>query len=114
MKVTSVLLPAVLLLGSAAALPSVEPATGKGHGGKGHGGSGPSGGGGSSGPGGGASDGGGNGGGVAAYKPCSGLYSTPQCCATDILGVADLDCANRESPVQIPAGSYGTCADSLL
>ncbi|KAH6608518.1 hypothetical protein Trco_001864 [Trichoderma cornu-damae] len=23
-----------------------------------------------------------------------GLYSVPQCCATDVLGVADLDCAS--------------------
>jgi len=30
------------------------------------------------------------------YVPCSGLYGTSQCCATDVLGVADLDCANRE------------------
>ncbi|KAI1276099.1 Cerato-ulmin hydrophobin family [Xylaria sp. FL0933] len=28
------------------------------------------------------------------YVACSGLYSTAQCCATDVLGVADLDCAN--------------------
>jgi len=27
-----------------------------------------------------------------AYVPCSGLYSNTQCCATDVLGVADLDC----------------------
>ena len=31
-----------------------------------------------------------------AYTACSGLYGTSQCCATDVLGVADLDCANRE------------------
>ncbi|RWA04332.1 hypothetical protein EKO27_g10773 [Xylaria grammica] len=30
---------------------------------------------------------------TAGYDGCpSGLYSNPQCCATDILGVADLDC----------------------
>ncbi|KAI0380645.1 Cerato-ulmin hydrophobin family [Hypomontagnella monticulosa] len=28
------------------------------------------------------------------YVPCTGLYGTSQCCATDVLGVADLDCAN--------------------
>ncbi|TPX12474.1 uncharacterized protein E0L32_006886 [Thyridium curvatum] len=28
------------------------------------------------------------------YVPCSGLYGTAQCCATDVLGVADLDCGN--------------------
>jgi len=27
---------------------------------------------------------------------CSGTYSNAQCCATDVLGLADLDCANRE------------------
>lgn len=32
------------------------------------------------------------------YVACpSGLYSNPQCCATDVLGVADLDCHSRES-----------------
>lgn len=31
-----------------------------------------------------------------AYVPCSGLYGTAQCCATDVLGVADLDCGNRK------------------
>lgn len=30
----------------------------------------------------------------AVYVPCSGLYGTSQCCATDVLGVADLDCGN--------------------
>lgn len=30
------------------------------------------------------------------YVPCSGLYGTSQCCATDVLGIADLDCGNRE------------------
>ncbi|ETS86881.1 hypothetical protein PFICI_00709 [Pestalotiopsis fici W106-1] len=28
------------------------------------------------------------------YEACSGLYSTAQCCATDVAGVADLDCQN--------------------
>jgi hypothetical protein len=28
---------------------------------------------------------------------CSGASSSPVCCATDILGVADLDCAPRKS-----------------
>ncbi|KAI0006449.1 cerato-ulmin [Xylariaceae sp. FL0662B] len=31
------------------------------------------------------------------YTACSGLYGTAQCCATDVLGVADLDCANPPS-----------------
>lgn len=29
---------------------------------------------------------------------CSGTYSNAQCCATDVLNVADLNCANRMSP----------------
>ncbi|KAI0468731.1 hydrophobin-like protein [Xylaria cf. heliscus] len=34
------------------------------------------------------------------YVPCpSGLYSVPQCCATDVLGVADLNCG---SPSSVP------------
>ncbi|KAF2206545.1 hypothetical protein CERZMDRAFT_52870, partial [Cercospora zeae-maydis SCOH1-5] len=27
------------------------------------------------------------------FDACAGLSDTPQCCATDVLGVADLDCA---------------------
>ncbi|KAK4152106.1 Cerato-ulmin hydrophobin family [Chaetomidium leptoderma] len=34
------------------------------------------------------------------YVPCTGLYGTAQCCATDVLGVADLDCGG---PPTIPA-----------
>ncbi|KAI1506161.1 hydrophobin precursor [Biscogniauxia marginata] len=38
-----------------------------------------------------------------AYVSCSpGLYSTPQCCATDVLGVADLDCA---TPPEVPTSA---------
>jgi hypothetical protein len=33
--------------------------------------------------------------GTAPVALCSGLSSQLQCCATDVLGVADLDCANR-------------------
>ncbi|KAK3331571.1 Cerato-ulmin hydrophobin family [Cercophora scortea] len=36
------------------------------------------------------------------YIPCSGLYATAQCCATDVLGVADLDCGN---PSAAPASA---------
>lgn len=45
------------------------------------------------------SDSGSDGGsGGMAYQPCaSGLYSNSQCCATNVLGVAALDCENRES-----------------
>ena len=30
------------------------------------------------------------------YTPCSGLYGSAQCCATDVLGVANLDCGLRK------------------
>lgn len=30
------------------------------------------------------------------YAACSGLYGSAQCCATDVLGVADLDCGLRK------------------
>ncbi|KAI8166347.1 Cerato-ulmin [Colletotrichum sp. SAR 10_71] len=45
-----------------------------------------------------------NGGGStpAPYDPCSGLYDSAQCCATDVLGVADLDCA---SPTSVPSSA---------
>ncbi|KAI0448206.1 fungal hydrophobin-domain-containing protein [Xylaria telfairii] len=37
---------------------------------------------------------------TSSYDGCpNGLYSVPQCCATDILGVADLNCA---SPPAVP------------
>ncbi|XDG10270.1 hypothetical protein ABKA04_009885 [Annulohypoxylon sp. FPYF3050] len=36
------------------------------------------------------------------YTPCTGLYGTAQCCATDVLGVADLDCAN---PPAVPTSA---------
>ncbi|KAI0181748.1 cerato-ulmin [Hypoxylon sp. FL1284] len=36
------------------------------------------------------------------YDPCSGLYDSAQCCATDVLGVADLDCA---SPSEVPTSA---------
>ncbi|ROV87124.1 hypothetical protein VMCG_10741 [Cytospora schulzeri] len=36
------------------------------------------------------------------YTPCSGLYGTAQCCATDVLGVADLNCAD---PPSVPANA---------
>ena len=45
------------------------------------------------------------------YVPCSGLYGTAQCCATDVLGVADLDCGNPpETPTSADKFS-GVCAD---
>lgn len=41
----------------------------------------------------------GNGGGGNGFVACANnglLYSSAQCCATDVLGVADLDCAPRK------------------
>jgi hypothetical protein len=37
-----------------------------------------------------------------AYVPCTGLYGTAQCCATDVLGLADLDCGGRKWNNQLP------------
>ncbi|KAK1957225.1 hypothetical protein LZ32DRAFT_524427 [Colletotrichum eremochloae] len=37
-----------------------------------------------------------------AYVPCTGLYGSAQCCATDVLGVADLDCG---VPPETPTGA---------
>jgi len=34
---------------------------------------------------------------------CSGAESSPVCCATDVLGVADLDCAPRKFVDLLPA-----------
>ncbi|KAF3071160.1 Cryparin [Daldinia childiae] len=46
----------------------------------------------------------------ALYDPCTGLYSSAQCCATDVLGVADLDCSTP-SAVPISALEFkGICA----
>ncbi|KAI1175782.1 fungal hydrophobin [Nemania sp. FL0916] len=44
---------------------------------------------------------GGHGGGnpPTPYDACSGLYDSLQCCATDVLGVADLDC---QTPSAVP------------
>lgn len=44
------------------------------------------------------------------YIPCSGLYGSPQCCATDVLGVANLDCGE---PPAVPTNAsefQATCA----
>jgi len=79
MKITAALV--ALLAGVAIAVPTDGHPGGKGKGGGGGGGSG---------------GGGGGGGGGGAYDPCSGLYNSAQCCATDVLGVADLDCRPRK------------------
>lgn len=37
--------------------------------------------------------------GGGSYNPCAdeGLYKVAQCCSTDVLGLIDVDCQNRES-----------------
>ncbi|KAI8623601.1 Cerato-ulmin hydrophobin family [Xylariaceae sp. FL1651] len=45
------------------------------------------------------------------YVPCSGLYGTSQCCATDVLGVADLDCANPPTVPTSAANFTTICSD---
>ncbi|KAK3940239.1 Cerato-ulmin hydrophobin family [Diplogelasinospora grovesii] len=44
------------------------------------------------------------------FATCSGLYGTAQCCATDVLGVADLDCANPPSVPTSAANFAAVCA----
>jgi hypothetical protein len=64
---------------------------------RGYPGGGDGGGGGGGGDGSGGDGGGGDGGGGGSYSACTGLlYNTAQCCATDVGGVADLDCENRK------------------
>ncbi|KAK1771501.1 Cerato-ulmin hydrophobin family [Phialemonium atrogriseum] len=36
------------------------------------------------------------------YVPCAGLYNGAQCCATDVLGVVDLDCGE---PSKLPTSA---------
>ncbi|KAK7969301.1 hypothetical protein PG996_002261 [Apiospora saccharicola] len=36
----------------------------------------------------------------AVYTPCTRLYGSQQCCATDVLGVADLDCGSPPNPFE--------------
>ncbi|KAH9907794.1 fungal hydrophobin [Xylariomycetidae sp. FL2044] len=44
------------------------------------------------------------------YDACSGLYDTLQCCATDVLGVADLDCATPTAVPTSPEDFEKICA----
>ncbi|KAK0611341.1 Cerato-ulmin hydrophobin family, partial [Immersiella caudata] len=44
------------------------------------------------------------------YDPCSGLYDSAQCCATDVLGVADLDCKTPPSVPRSADGFSAVCA----
>ncbi|KAI1346463.1 Cerato-ulmin hydrophobin family [Xylaria sp. FL0043] len=46
------------------------------------------------------------------YVACSGLYGTAQCCATDVLGVADLDCANPPS-VPTDASNFSAVCSAI-
>ncbi|KAI0442766.1 cerato-ulmin [Xylaria telfairii] len=47
----------------------------------------------------------------APYNACTnGLYSNPQCCATDVLGVADLNCGSPSSVPTSAASFKSICA----
>ncbi|TGJ76840.1 hypothetical protein E0Z10_g10798 [Xylaria hypoxylon] len=46
----------------------------------------------------------------APYDACSGLYDTLQCCATDVLGVADLDCLSPGAVPTSPTSFEAICA----
>ncbi|KAK4163921.1 Cerato-ulmin hydrophobin family [Cladorrhinum sp. PSN259] len=45
------------------------------------------------------------------YIPCAGTYANAQCCATDVLGLADLDCANPPAPVANATEFQAVCSD---
>jgi hypothetical protein len=45
------------------------------------------------------------------YTPCSGLYDTAQCCAVDVLGVADLNCADPPTVPTDATDFQAICAD---
>ncbi|KAH7304804.1 Cerato-ulmin hydrophobin family [Stachybotrys elegans] len=44
------------------------------------------------------------------FVPCSGLYGSAQCCATDVLGVADLDCGQPPETVTSADNFSEVCA----
>jgi hypothetical protein len=48
-----------------------------------------------------AGGGGGGGGGGHEIQCPDGLFSVPQCCSVDILGVADLDCSTPERKLSL-------------
>ncbi|KAK5631222.1 hypothetical protein RRF57_006936 [Xylaria bambusicola] len=53
-----------------------------------------------------------NGGNPTPYDACpDGLYSNLQCCATDILGVADLNCASPSEVPTSPDSFESICAE---
>ncbi|KAK7952394.1 uncharacterized protein PG986_008122 [Apiospora aurea] len=45
-----------------------------------------------------------------AYVPCTGLYGSQQCCATGVLGVADLDCGSPPNPFETAGELSEVCA----
>ncbi|KAI0434891.1 hydrophobin-like protein [Xylaria sp. FL1042] len=50
--------------------------------------------------------------GNSPYVACpSGLYSVPQCCATDVLGVADLNCGSPSSVPYSASNFRDICAN---
>jgi hypothetical protein len=50
-----------------------------------------------------------------AYVPCSGIYGSAVCCATDVLGVADLNCNSpTTSPPASAAAFQSDCATNGL
>ena len=44
------------------------------------------------------------------FVPCSGLYGSAQCCATDVLGLADLDCGQPPEAVGSADEFSSVCA----
>ncbi|KAJ1323839.1 Fungal hydrophobin [Microdochium nivale] len=44
------------------------------------------------------------------YDACSGLYDSDQCCSTDVLGIADLDCSAPQVALTSPAQFDNVCA----
>ncbi|KAI1260524.1 fungal hydrophobin [Xylariaceae sp. FL1019] len=53
---------------------------------------------------------GGDGGSGTPYDACSGLYDSLECCSTDILGVADLNCASPGAVPTSPTDFASICA----
>ncbi|KAI0532322.1 hydrophobin-like protein [Xylaria digitata] len=46
------------------------------------------------------------------YTACpNGLYSVPQCCATDVLGVADLNCGSPSAAPSSASDFRDICAE---
>ncbi|TLD26618.1 hypothetical protein PspLS_04365 [Pyricularia sp. CBS 133598] len=45
------------------------------------------------------------------YVPCTGLYSNAQCCATDVLGLANLDCGQPPSAPEDADNFSAVCAE---